>query len=180
MFLDDNKALYKRFGFNKERSPLNIRPDDLQKVLKEFRKQFPQSTETDKQSIEKDFLYTNIDKKNAINNLSEEYYQYIKENSEKYFYRLEEFLKNPRNTKYRKLYHDTVVDFKGVIISRRGDYDKFDKILEDVFSEAYDNLKEHNIDKTLLRTLIHFMYFTCDIGKKKKGRINLCYHQKNI
>ena len=42
-FLDDHRDLHEAFGFNKPRSPLNIRPEDLQKVIEEFRKYIPQN-----------------------------------------------------------------------------------------------------------------------------------------
>ncbi len=162
LFLDNNKYLHDKFGLNRPRSPMDIRPEDLIEVVEQFRKQIPKKSNIDTQSREKDFLYTNMEKKNAINGLSDEYYKHIRQDSEKYFQEIGDFLKNPRNEKYRNLYNETAYDFKGVIISRRGDYENFDNILEDIFSKSY-----LSSNKKLLKVFIHFMYFNCDIGDKE-------------
>ncbi len=167
IFLDNNRHLHKKFGFNSFRSPLNIRPEDLEKVIKGFRDFVPSTKVKDRKKAGKDFNYIKIDRKNLINRLSDEYYQHIKEDSEKDFIYIEEFLQNPRNEKYRKLYNDTAYDFKGVIISERDNFVKFDEILEEIFSESYSKWKEGTVDKRLLKMFIHFMYFSCDIGQKE-------------
>ena len=163
-YLDMNRDLHKEFGFDKPRSPLNIRPEDLIAVVKKFRQQITKTT-TPNTKVP-DFIYTPTDKKNEINNLSEGYYSYIKEESEKYFHRIEDFLKNPRNKKYKDLYNTTAYDFKGDIISKKDNYNNFDEILEEVFSISYNHLKG-KINKHILKVFIHFMYFNCDIGQKE-------------
>ena len=166
-FIDTNHDLYEEFGFNQYRSPLNIHPKDLQSVIKHFRDQISKNYTTNMKDDMPDFLYISMDKKNEINNLTNEYYQYVTEGSEKYFHHIYGFLKNPRNQEYRKLYNETAYDFRGVIISRRSDYDKFDEILEEVFYNSYSKLENHGVNKHLLKVFIHFMYFNCDIGKKE-------------
>ena len=162
--LDRNRNLHTEFGFDKPRSPLNIRPEDLITVVEKFRQQI-KKTSTLNTEIP-DFIYTPTDKKNEINNLSEEYYSYIKKESEKYFHHIDNFLKNSRNEKYKNLYNTTAYDFKGNIISKRDNYNKFDEILEEVFSISYNHLKD-KINKHILKIFIHFMYFNCDIGQKE-------------
>ena len=162
-YLDMNRKLHKEFGFDQPHSPLNIRPDDLIIVIENFGQKYKKPFSNKKIP---DFLYIRTDKKNEINNLSKEYYDYIKEESEKYFHHIDNFLKNPRNEKYKILYNETAYDFKGSIISERDNYDKFDEILEDVFSTSYDCLK-NKVNKHILRVFIHFMYFNCDIGQKE-------------
>ena len=166
LFLDDNRDLHEEFGFNRPRSPLNIYPEDLQQVIEEFRKQIPQ--DLSKKNIKKEsFIYLPTVEKNKVNGLSDNYNEYIQEESEKYFRYLIDFLKNPRNKKYTDLYQDTAFDFKGVIISRRKDYDTFDEVLEEVFAESYSKLKDKGINKKLLKVFIHLMYLNCDIGEKE-------------
>ena len=135
-FLDRYRDLHKEFGFDKYRSPLEVRPKELETVIKEFRKQIPKESSLDAKNSKKDFLYTGMEKKNEINNLSDDYYKYLREDSEKYFHHIYEFLKNPRNEEYKRLYTDTAFDFKGVIISRRDDYDKFDEIFGGYFFQS--------------------------------------------
>ena len=166
-FLDNNKDLHDDFGLNKPRSPLIIRPDDLQKVILGFRKQIPDSSIGNQEKAGKDFMYINMDKKNAINELGHEYAGHIHEDSEKYFHTITDFLNNPRNEEYRRLYNTTTFDFKGVIIARRGDYESFDKVLEDIFTECSNDWNCHGVGKMLLKVFIHFMYCCCDIGKKE-------------
>ena len=166
LFLDNNTSLHDKFGFNNLRSPLEIRPEDLKKIIEKFRDYIPHDSSSE-ENVGKDFNYTVIDKKNSINKLSNNYYKYIKENSEKHFHSIKNFLENPRNETYRKMYNDTAYDFKGVIISRRHEYDNFDGVLEDLFTRSYSTFKGEDIDKALLKVFIHFMYFSCDIGEKE-------------
>ena len=168
LFLDDNKALHGDFGFNHARSPLVILAEDLSKVIKEFSHIFSKNTIANRGGGGKDFLYVKIEKKNEINSLSEDYYNHIKDDSERYFHYIQNFLKAPRNSELRTLYNDTAYDFKGVIISRRDDYEKFDQILEDLYSEAFSQLKKCSVNKKVLKLFIHFMYFNCDIGSKEE------------
>ena len=105
-------------------------------------------------------------KKNALNGLSNEYAKYMQEDSEKYFHRIDEFLRNPRNTKYRKAYNATTSDFRGVIISRRNEFDTFDEIIEEIFTECFNAKNFQGDEKRLLKVFVHFMYCSCDIGKR--------------
>ena len=164
-FLDGHKHLHEEFGFSNFRSPLNIRPEDLQEVIESFRNYIP--SDPNNKNFRGDFNYTKIDKKNAINNLSKEYYKYIKESTEKDFLYIEDFLKNPRNKKYLKMYNETAQDFRGVIIAKRNEYDKFDEILEEILNIICEKQKNNNMKPMIIRTFLHFIYFSCDIGKKE-------------
>ena len=147
---------------------MNIRPEDLQQVIEEFRKQIPQNFSSNERNEKENFIYLPTVEKNKVNGLSDDYNKYIQEESEKYFRHLINFLKNPRNKKYKDLYQDTAFDFRGVIISRRSDYETFDEVLEDIFTESYSELKDTGIDKKLLKVFIHLMYLNCDIGEKEQ------------
>ena len=75
--------------------------------------------------------------KNRINGLSEEYYkQIIVINSMPHFHNIELFLKNPRNTEFSDLYHDSADEIKQKIIVKRSSFKNFD----DVFSFLYEEI----------------------------------------
>ena len=167
-FISDNLKLYKDFGFDKPRTPLRIYPNDLSKLIKEFRELLPKQQL--KKDLKSDFLYVDIDKKNEINNLSESYYNYIKEMSEKHFKTINEFLVDPKHEEIKGWYMDTADDFRGLIISRRRDFNFFDEIIEELYVECVNKIEDSGINKKLFKVFIHFMYFNCDIGEKIKGK----------
>lgn len=170
--LDNNRDLHEEFGFNKPRTPLRVDPMDLEEVIKGFRDFVPKQDSEEKDKIKGDeLLYTYIDKKNEINNLTAEYYEFIKEASEKYFKNIREYLIDPKHNEVKELYTDTALDFKGLIISRRGDFNTFDEVLEELYLESLPLLREKGIKKRLLKVFIHFMYFNCDIGQKTEDEV---------
>lgn len=171
--LDERRDLHEEFGFNKLRTPLRIDPSDLEGVIKSFREFIPVDDKNgEADNIEEDFLYTYIDKKNEINNLSNEYCEFIREASEKHFTAIREFLIDPKHEVTKELYTDTALDFKGLIIARRGDFDTFDEVIEELYGEAWSQLKEKGVNKRLLKVFIHFMYFNCDIGDKTEEEVS--------
>ncbi len=167
LHLDSHRELHEEFGFDQPRTPLNVFPEDLERVISKFRDFIPVKSPEDKGKNKKDFLYVNIDKKNEINGLSDEYCKYIKEDSEKHFQRIMDFLKDPKHGRSEILYSDTALDFKGMIINRRGDFNTFDDVLETIYQESYSKLQQKGVAKRLLKVFIHFIYFNCDIGKKE-------------
>ncbi len=106
--------------------------------------------------------------KNERNRLSKEYFEHIKQVSAPYFAQITRFLKNPINMDLTDQYDCVVAEFNNKIMVRRDDFDAF----EEIFDFLYDEL--HNTDPTfqaekcgrLLWTLLHYMYWICDLGLK--------------
>ncbi len=162
-FLDENHKIVKDIGLNKFRTPLCITPQDLKEVISVFKGVW----DLKKNEIESkyDFTYVNINKKNEINGLSFDYFNYIRENSENYFSKIDRFLKDPINASLSEIYYDTADELKGQLVAKRNYFDTFDWVIENIYEIAIEDelLKKH---KRLTRIFLHFMYCNCDIGKK--------------
>lgn len=111
-----------------------------------------------------------IEKKNEINNLSEDYFETIKSKSLPVFNKIQSFLSDPKNDYFVELYQNTTEDLQEKISANRHKVDKF--------QEIFDLLKTYIIesnrgDKTFLKyrnkivLFLHFMYYNCDIGFKE-------------
>lgn len=156
--LDNHPNLVKILKLNLYNSPFDINQQDMIDIVNALHSSVKNSTT-------ENFDYIDKKKKNKINNLSEEYFEYIKENSLPLFGKIEKFFKNPRNEEYADYYLDITNELKAKIINHQEQFERFD----DVFEFLYDSYI--NSDETLRRKkryvsiLLHYMYYTCDIGK---------------
>jgi len=148
-------------GLNRFQTPLRIFSQDIADVIKAFHAQ------KDELANKFDYTHVKITKKNRINKLSKEYFQYIQENSETYFTEIQIFLGRPQNKQYEDMYYAITNELKGKIIEIRSQYDKFDEImglLYDTFVEKCPELQ--NDKRRFVSVFLHYMYCNCDIGQK--------------
>jgi hypothetical protein len=154
-------------GLDKPRSPILFTPDDIRDVilaLYEHRQGLPDAFDS-----EHDFRdYPGIEAKNAINGLSADYFDYIRENSLMHFTAIEDFLKNPRNRTIKEQYHAVADEMKGQIIAHRNRFGAFDEALEHIIHLIPERSPDVAVarHRPLLKIVIHYMYVNCDIGRK--------------
>jgi hypothetical protein len=118
--------------------------------------------------ILEDFNKIDIVKKNEINNLSEPYFNYIQKNSLLYFKKIETFLKDPKNKTYLEQYQNTVAELQHKIIIYRGQYEKFELIIEEIYNRIMDKYSNKlTANRNLVLIFLHYMYWNCDIGDKE-------------
>lgn len=145
-------------------SPLNLSPDDLSEVIQAFAKHkdvfseiidIPPTNRTDYES------------KNKTNNLSPDYAKQQLKNYLKDTLIIRTFLAAPENHELMRLYESVVEEFQLKILAKRKDYQTFDEVLEYLQNLLYNRdpvLRQHR-HKRLVRELIFYMYWNCDIGK---------------
>ena len=104
-------------------------------------------------------------RKNELNKLSGEYFEFMKKESLAYFHKIEAFLKDPGNRKYKNYYDNTTSDLQEIVIIRRKDYHQFEEVLQELYKYimAY-NSGELKDKRRMVRVFLHYMYFNCDIG----------------
>lgn len=164
-WLDANPAIVKACNLDKFRDPLRIHSDDIKDIVIAFYNARQQvATEFDSKHS---FDYVSLEKKNELNKLSEEYFKYIKENSESSFDAITAFLKKPINKKYAEYYYNTIDELKGKIITRRNDFAKFEEIFGHLYDSILDKHPELKESRALINVFLHYMYCNCDIGEKK-------------
>jgi len=136
---------------------------DLRDVIQEFAKQNPELIRNIIPTFENSIP---IEDKNQKNNLSKDYFEYIKQNSQEYFKQILHFLIDFKNQEFRDLYYNIVSDLQKFILINRTDYERFDDLFEIIEEQLTEKSELLAKKRFLLRLFLHFMYFNCDIGIK--------------
>ena len=154
----------KMAGLNRLLMPLEFDDSDIREVVLVI-KEALKSKGTSSQIT--DFSKIELAQKNKLNNLSEDYFSGLIQSEFADFSRIDSFLSDPINEEAKEWYEDAISDLNAKIIIHRDKYDGFEEIIDDVYnkviSQSGNSLKGN---KRLVRTLLHYMYCKCDIGKK--------------
>lgn len=111
-----------------------------------------------------------LDKKNRLNNLSEEYFEIIVMDYMEYFNKIDAFLKDPINVIYLKMYKSTVEELKRKVVIYRKRFDKFEEIFDVLYNYMINQSKEKlQFNRQLIWVFLHYMYCKCHIGKKEEN-----------
>jgi hypothetical protein len=163
MMTNHYKELKRLFHLDQSRGPLIFYSQDLKALLTAISKHGVISKARG-YTFELDFV--SISEKNELNRLSEIYFKLIQSDSMPYFGQIERFLTSPLNTDLADLYDNIVVDFNNKILIRRDDYDKFEEIFEVIYESILEQEPELHTKHRLLYTMLHYMYWKCDLGQK--------------
>jgi hypothetical protein len=161
-YLTDYPHIANQFGLDRFLEPLRFYEKDLRDIIISFSEQRA-NISTAAQNYLTSFIVIDKEQKNKLNNLSQEYFNFIKNRSLQYFEEIEKFLLDPKNESYTKMYSNTVSDLQAVIILERNRFDEFEHVIERIVSIVVDD-KLKKI-REIARVFVHFMYFNCDIGK---------------
>ena len=165
-YLVDYPHIVYKLGFYKFMPPLHFNEQDIKDIIIAFYGSSESLTTKTKSILDSDFV--DKEAKNALNNLSANYFEFIKERSLDYFAKIAAFLQDPKNGRYTKMYENTVGDLQEIIILERSRFNEFEHILKHLVDYIVQNNEEKLKDlRNLVRVFVHFMYFNCDIGKKK-------------
>jgi len=146
--------------------PLQFDERDLKELIISIHSAIPSKEELEKNLV--DFRYLEMDKKNVVNKLSQEYFDDVIKKHYIYFETIEKFLSNPINSKLKELYEDTIDDLNAKIAIFRIEYAAFENLLDELYEHVISNNSDFKGKKKLVRVLLNFMYCNCDIGKKEK------------
>lgn len=150
-----------------EPQPFRFDPEDLVEVITAMHEFTRDDSE---QSFDSaiDFDVIKIkDEKNKINGLTKDYYeQIVVAQSMPHFAKVEAFLKNPRNRDFAALYHDSADELKAKILVARAQFHTFDAVFAFLVEQLQHQRSALKGKRRLASVLLHYMYFTCDIGMK--------------
>lgn len=164
-WLNDHPDVVTACGLTTCRGPLRIHPAELRELILGFHTHWHsivQDAEA-KYSLE----YVELATKNQINNLSQQYFDYMEENSASYFQIIDDFLKHPINHDMLDCYYTIVDELKGKIIARRDSFEKFDEIFTFIYDQVLALMPELKPKRRLVNVFMHYMYCKCDIGRKR-------------
>lgn len=149
-------------------------PQDIKSVIEGFACCFEKYADedgviniADAESDLYEFDYIEKEKKNKLNSLSDEYFQYIQNEHLAYFSKIDIFLKDPKNEKLLHRYNSIAMIIRFRIATIRSEYSSFDSILGVIYDELMDARETILTGKEELCIIfINYMYWNCDIGKK--------------
>ena len=146
--------------------PLKITPEELAEIIEIFAKDnntYPPADELDKV---KEIKRKAFPQKNSDNKLSEAYAKIIKNHMfrDGHYDEITNFLNNPSNKELRRLYEETVEEFKTKIVVHRDSYESFEKILDYMYDRLIKRDPDLRKNKRITRVFLHYMYYFCDIG----------------
>lgn len=164
-FLTDYPHIADQFGLYKFQAPLRFFEKELRDVIIVFSEQ-SKAISTEANSYITSFSVIDKEKKNELNNLSKDYFEFLKNHSLQYFEDIERFLRDPKNELYMKMYSNTVSDLQDAITVERNRFNEFEHIIKHLVEYTVGNNEDKLKDlRKIVRVFIHFMYFNCDIGK---------------
>lgn len=164
-YLTDYPQIAYQFGLYKFIAPLRFYEKDLRDVIVVFTEQ-SNSISSEAKSYITTFTVVDKKKKNELNDLSNEYFEFLKNHSLQYFEGIENFLRDPKNETFTRMYSNTVSDLQAKIILERNKFTDFMHLIEHLVDYIVSNNEEKLKDlRKIVRVFIHFMYFNCDIGK---------------
>ena len=145
-------------------SPLIVSPDDLAEVVQALARQKNGISAVLDDPPTPRVTYM---RKNAINNMSDEYAKaqrkkYLKETAQ-----IRAFLAAPENLELLRMYESVIDEFQLKIIAKRRDYQTFDDVMEYLVNLLFNRdpvLRQHK-HKRLTRAVLFYMYWNCDIGE---------------
>ena len=164
-YLTDYPHIADQFGLYKFIAPLRFYEKELRDVIIVFNEQ-SKTISTEAKSYITSFTVIDKEKKNELNNLSKDYFEFLKNHSLQYFEEIEKFLRDPKNEPYMKMYSNTVSDLQDAITVERNRFNEFEHIIKYLVDYTVGNNEDKLKDlRKIVRVFIHFMYFNCDIGK---------------
>lgn len=143
-------------------SAIRFYEKDIEEVILAFSKNNESSI-----SIVDDFFRPDIEEKNRINKLSNEYFEFINNEYLPYFHQIDNFLRSVQNVRLQGCYRKTTVEIRMKIKSCRSEFDSFEEIFSILLDHVIDKGNKILTDKRdVMIIFLHYMYWNCDIGDK--------------
>lgn len=163
-YLQQNPDIVKASGLNMLLMPLSFDETDIKEVVLAI----SESLKTVKSTESINFNIVELSKKNELNSLSQNFFDNVIKPNISEFETIKRFLSDPVNSEINEIYMDASSDLKAKIELHRDEYSEFEAILEQIYENIVnadnDSLRKR---KRLIRVVLHYMYCTCDIGRKK-------------
>lgn len=160
MYLKQFPFLAAQLPLTPSNSPLIIRPEDLAEAVEAI---------ADAWDADSAFAppeeRVSYEDKNTVNGVDAEYAKawrnrYLKDSTQ-----IQEFLADPRNDHARQRYEDSAAEIDMKMLAHATDEDAFAVVVEGIVDQLFSRdpvLAKH---KRLTRSIVFFMYWSCDIGK---------------
>ncbi|WP_209405228.1 ABC-three component system protein [Pseudozobellia sp. WGM2] len=160
LWLKEYPRIARVLNLNKLLLPLNFNENDLKEIINTFNK----ISNEEEKVIPKIPENRDIETKNELNELSEEYFNSVIKKNIIYFDQIRDFLTDEINSEYLNKYENTIEDINEEIVLHRDEFEKFEEILNYLYKFIVENNPELTQNRRLVRVFLHYMYYNCDIG----------------
>lgn len=117
--------------------------------------------------LKSNFELIDMDDKNRINGMTNEFYEDLKSNYHVYFEKIRSFLSKPINMDLNDIYFDLANEINMLLSRYRGSVRNFDDFIYQVCKHLANNPgTDLERKKRYVWFLVSYMYFNCDIGKR--------------
>lgn len=161
-WLQDYPLIAKKHNLDKLLLPLQFYDEDLKEIISLFAS--TNFSNADLSDLQQSNYRIGIVEKNALNKLSEDYFNNVFKDSINDFKTIEEFFKRPQNMQLANAYINTIRDINAKIVVRRSEFNTFEEIIEYLYDYILSNHRTLKNYRKLIRVFLHYMYFHCDIG----------------
>jgi hypothetical protein len=143
-------------------SPLIVSPDELAEVVEALAEQM-KTVDIVVEDIPEDRV--SYEKKNKINNMSDEYAKHLRRYYLKETPMIKEFLANPENDELKEKYNSCVEEFQLKVVAKRKEFTLFDDVMNYLFDLLFNRDPVLSRNRRLTRSIIFYMYWNCDFGE---------------
>jgi len=114
-----------------------------------------------------DFFRPDIDKKNEINAIDQDFFDQCIKECYIYFRNIDKFFKAPENKIYKDKYESILIEIRGKILIELKRGKKLQEILPSLLDYAKEKLPNFGGENAFwLNIFAYYMYANCDIGEK--------------
>lgn len=143
-------------------SPLIVSPEELADLVEILSQHLPAvSARLDNVPADR----VSYERKNRINNMTEEYARTLRKYYLKETQQIQEFLSHPQNEELLDRYSCVVEEFQIKVIAKRKDYQTFDDVLNYLMDLLFQRDAFLRANKRLTRAIVFYMYWNCDLGE---------------
>jgi len=150
-------------------APLRFYRQDIAEVLDAMTAAVSNDTRTDQSTS---FAYIDLDRKNELNTLSERYFRHMQQVSSPYFGQIQDFLGDPINRDLADTYDNIAADINHRVTVHRDDFARFDMVFQEIYDSLIEQIPALEKRCRLIFTLLHYMYWACDLGEKANDKTN--------
>lgn len=151
-------------GIDHVDSPLIVTSDELAEVVEALASHVSDASKlirVDQSPV----VRTGYERKNLLNNMSEEYAKTLRKTYLKDERMISDFLSDPINESLSSSYQTSVEEFNLEIIAKRKSDTSFDSIFQYLSRLLFDRDPVLARNKRLTRSVLFYMYWNCDVGR---------------
>ncbi len=153
----------KATGLNQLLLPFHFDDADLREVVVAISGQNFQQAEL--HHIQESYQRLDLTDKNALNQLSQRFFEEVIQREFDAFGQIKRFLADPAFAASKDRYLDAVAEINAKISLHREDFAGFEHVIEHLYDLAVQNQLAPQGKKRLIRTVLYYMYCNCDIGR---------------